>query len=326
MNAKASMCKVGSFKDKEFSTITITDPQQIRRQEIDAKFRYPNDPTIKPASESPTITWTDPNFINRMYHKQNHLNGWDEFAGKKAKDDRVQLIPSQQKRDLKITLSSGTLDTFEIGNANQPDFGVIFIHGGGGDKTLGANEWSFGGNFNRLQNLVVRNNGVYYSPTVTHDKTGVTIIGNLIDFIHSKNPKAQVIVACGSAGGAICTGLEESEKYAPRLGGIIHVGSANAPNDIIKTPAFKYNVPTLFSHGSYDPVMSWEAMKTRYDALKKAKPKYPTQFFLYHGGIHGTPIRMIDWRENLNFILQYQCQNQKNADPLHETSPKSGAK
>ncbi len=36
---------------------------------------------------------------------------------------------------------------------------MIFIHGRGGDRKLGANDKRFGGNFNRLKNLAVDNGG-----------------------------------------------------------------------------------------------------------------------------------------------------------------------
>jgi hypothetical protein len=31
---------------------------------------------------------------------------------------------------------------------------------------------------------------------------------------------------------------------------------------------------------------------------------YPTRFILFQTGSHGTPIRMTDWRETLNWILR----------------------
>ena len=105
----------------------------------------------------------------------------------------------------------------------------------------------------------------------------------------------------------MCSYLQESKIYAPMLGGVIHVGSAVTPKNIIKTPAFKYKVPTLFAHGGYDTGISWQEMKRQFDELRNKDSNYPTKFYLYHGGVHGTPIRMIDWREVLSYILSIQC-------------------
>ena len=41
---------------------------------------------------------------------------------------------------------------------------VIYLHGRNGSRFQGTNDWMFGGNFNRIKNLMMRNGGVYLSP------------------------------------------------------------------------------------------------------------------------------------------------------------------
>ena len=41
---------------------------------------------------------------------------------------------------------------------------VIYVHGRKGNRFQGANDAMFGGNFNRIKNLMVRNGGLYLSP------------------------------------------------------------------------------------------------------------------------------------------------------------------
>jgi hypothetical protein len=47
------------------------------------------------------------------------------------------------------------IETGVTGDFARPRFSVIFVHGRGGDQRLGMNDYTFGGNFNRLKNLMV---------------------------------------------------------------------------------------------------------------------------------------------------------------------------
>ena len=44
---------------------------------------------------------------------------------------------------------------------------VLYVHGRNGNRFQGANDGMFGGNFNRIKNLMVRNGGVYLSPRLS---------------------------------------------------------------------------------------------------------------------------------------------------------------
>ena len=48
------------------------------------------------------------------------------------------------------------------------------------------------------------------------------------------------------------------------------------------------------------PVASQEAF---FRAILAKAPGYPTRFVRFESGTHGTPIRMTDWRETLNWML-----------------------
>ena len=39
-----------------------------------------------------------------------------------------------------------------------------------------------------------------------------------------------------------------------------------------------------------------------YDDLHKKR--YPTRFMLFNTGSHGTPLRMLDWRDTLNWFFK----------------------
>lgn len=59
----------------------------------------------------------------------------------------------------------------------------------------------------------------------------------------------------------------------------------------------------LFGHGSRDPVFAIDKQEGFYREIRKRAPGYPVQFRRFESGNHGTPIRMSDWREMLNWIL-----------------------
>ena len=73
-----------------------------------------------------------------------------------------------------------------------------------------------------------------------------------------------------------------------------------ADPDFTKSAAYKARLPMFFSHGSKDSVYPAESQKALYGALKGQG--YPTRFVLFETGSHGTPVRMTDWRDALNWI------------------------
>ena len=61
-------------------------------------------------------------------------------------------------------------------------------------------------------------------------------------------------------------------------------------------------VPVYFGHGSRDTVFAIADQEAFFRGLR-ALNGYPSQFVRFETGTHGTPIRMVDWRETLNWML-----------------------
>jgi dienelactone hydrolase len=178
---------------------------------------------------------------------------------------------------------------------------VIFIHGRDGDRRLGANDYSFGGNFNRLKNLVAGNGGVYYSPTVkSFDSSGVAAIAGLIRYANARSPGRPIVLSCASMGSQVCWGIARDGDSVRRLKGMLIMSGVTDP-DFIKSAFYRAKLPLWFAHGSRDPVYAASDQQALFESLHKAK--YPTRFTLFETGNHGTPIRMIDWRRVVNWIL-----------------------
>ncbi|NMN69376.1 hypothetical protein AF71_00011740 [Rhizobium sp. 57MFTsu3.2] len=235
------------------------------------------------------------------YDEMRDINGRDQIPQKRAQQKYVSLGVKRQQSDETLQLGSQRLDVTRVGQSSGAAFTVIFIHGRNGDRRLGVNDYSFGGNFNRLKNLVAGNGGVYYSPTVkSFDSDGVAAIKGLIRYASQQSPGKPVILACASMGSQVCWGLSRDPASVKALKGMVILSGVTDP-DFGKSPSFKAKLPLWFAHGSRDPVYAATDQQALFEKLLKGD--YPAHFTLYQTGNHGTPIRMIDWRRTLNWIL-----------------------
>lgn len=235
------------------------------------------------------------------YQELRDINGRDQIPEKRVKSKYVDLGVKRQQVNETLQLPSGKLDVARVGPADGAAFTVIFIHGRGGDRRLGINDFSFGGNFNRLKNLAVENGGVYYAPSVTSfDAAGVTAVSGLIAQAAAHSPGRPIVLACASMGSFICWGAARDASTVSHLAGLAILGGATDPA-FIGSAAHKAKLPVFFTHGSRDSVYAPADQIALYDRLHKAG--YPTRFTLFETGSHGTPVRMSDWRSILNWLL-----------------------
>lgn len=235
------------------------------------------------------------------YDEMRDINGRDQIPEKRAQQKYVSLGVRKVQADETLSLDGQRLDVTRVGQAVGAAFTVIFVHGRNGDRRLGVNDYAFGGNFNRLKNLVAGNDGVYYSPTVkTFDSDGVAAIAGLIRYASQQSPGKPVILACASMGSQVCWGVSRDPDSVKRLNGMVIMSGVTDP-DFIKSAFYKAKLPLWFVHGSRDPVYPAGDQQALYEKLHKAG--YPAHFTLYQSGNHGTPIRMIDWRRALNWFL-----------------------
>ncbi|WP_337269743.1 alpha/beta hydrolase [Oryzifoliimicrobium ureilyticus] len=235
------------------------------------------------------------------YDEMRDINGRDDIPERRVQQKYVSLAIKKLQVEETLSLNGKRIDVTRVGPAKNAAFTVIFIHGRDGTRRLGANDFTFGGNFNRLKNLVAGNGGVYYSPTVkTFDSDGASAVAELIRYASENAPGRPVILACASMGSQICWGETRDQASVARLKGMVILSGVMDP-DFQKSPYFKAKRPIWFGHGSRDPVYSAADQQGLFEKLHKSG--YPTRFTLFDTGNHGTPIRMIDWRETLNWIL-----------------------
>lgn len=238
------------------------------------------------------------------YDKERDIYRRDEVPERRARWQYVSTGVNRQLDHLDYEAGGRQLRAARVGDERrQASFILVYLHGQGGTRLQGVDDWTFGGNFNRVKNLVARGGGIYLSPDFTDfEEKGAADIKALVSAYAARSPDAPVILACGSWGGVLCWRLAADPAFAPRLGGLLLLGSFPEPA-FLKSAAFRARVPVYLGHGSEDSVSDWRKQDAFFQSIKKASADYPVRFVLFDTGSHGTPIRMTDWRLVLNWML-----------------------
>ncbi|WP_208976427.1 alpha/beta hydrolase [Polycladidibacter hongkongensis] len=260
----------------------------------DALFAYPE---IRALSNSGA-------FLEVGYDIQRDLRDRDAIDEKRVHGEYVSLRPNWAQRRVTLPFSGGRSEHLRIGDVERTTKAlIVYLHGKGGNAAQGMNDYSFGGNFNRLKNLSYRNDVVYASLSlIDFDDVGAAQVLDLIAYYRQGRPALRVVLACGSMGSLVCYRLAKDEESAELLDGLVMLGGAIDPT-FADSAAAARRVPVFFAHGSADRAYSAASQVSAFESLLEQQPDYPARFVLFHSGSHGTPIRMIDWRLSLNWLF-----------------------
>lgn len=236
------------------------------------------------------------------YHQDRDINGRDQIPERRVKARYIDRSVRRQQQDLVAATEAGRIRHMVTGRTEKARFLVVYLHGQGGSRKQGMDDFTFGGNFNRIKNLAVRNGGLYLTVDFSDfGAAGASQVAHVIGLYAQRSPEAAIYVACGSMGGALCWRLADHEAIAPRLGGLLLLGS-HWDERFLSSRAFARLVPVFFGHGGNDTVFPVERQETFFRAILKREPGYPARFVRFETGSHGTPIRMSDWRATLNWM------------------------
>jgi pimeloyl-ACP methyl ester carboxylesterase len=237
------------------------------------------------------------------YREMRDINARDQIPERRVQGKYVSTGVRSVQQDLVLKTDAGDVAHFAVGTRQGAKLIVIYLHGQGGSRKQGVDDFTFGGNFNRVKNLMAENGGLYLSPDFPDfgDK-GTAQIAALIAHYAEASPGAPVFVACGSMGGALCWKLAADKTVATRLSGLLLLGSL-WDESFFTSPAFKRKVPVFFGQGSHDTVFPVENQEAFFRSISAKSPGYPARFVRFETGTHGTPIRMTDWRDVLNWML-----------------------
>lgn len=237
------------------------------------------------------------------YREARDIDSRDEIPERRVKRDYVALGVRKAQQDLVLAAPVGNIRHFAVGRTKDAKIITVYLHGRGGSRKQGVDDFTFGGNFNRIKNLMVENEGLYLSPDFSDfGEGGAAEISALLKHYLRQSPGAKLFVACGSMGGGLCWKLAADKVVAPRLSGLLLLGS-HWDDGFLGSAAFRGKVPIFFGQGSRDKVFPVEKQEAFYRSIRKRSPGYPTRFVRFETGTHGTPIRMTDWRETLNWML-----------------------
>ncbi len=244
------------------------------------------------------------------YNEMRDINDRDAIPERRVKPRYISTGVRRVQQDLSLNKAGAKITHFAIGRQKNARMIVLYLHGQGGSRKQGVDDFTFGGNFNRLKSLMAENDGLYLVPDFPDfGENGASQISELIRYYSAASPGAPVFVACGSMGGGICWNLAKDQKIAAHMGGLLLLGS-HWDESFLTTPTFKARVPVLFAHGSRDKVFPVVKQEEFFRRIRKTDPAYPVRFMRFESGTHGTPIRMIDWRESLNWMLQLRQSKQ----------------
>jgi hypothetical protein len=241
------------------------------------------------------------------YDRPRDLYARDAVTGEKAEAKYVSLDTQAVEADMTLELGGSTIRYVGVGaTGGGARILVIFVHGRGTDRFSGANDWIHGGNFNRIKNLMMRNGGLYLSPSFPgFGRRGADTVATLLLHYAALSPGAPVFLACASWGGKICWRLVRDPDVAPLLSGLIFLDAAMDDDFIAEAqradPA--HRLPIHISNSMEDRPIGWTGQRRFFREMKAAMPDYPIRFVLFSAGTHGISLRMTDWREALNWML-----------------------
>lgn len=237
------------------------------------------------------------------YRELRDINARDEVPERRAQAQYVNTGVRRVQQDLSLKSDAGNIRHVAVGRTQGAGIIVLYLHGQGGSRKQGVDDFTFGGNFNRIKNLMAGNGGLYLSPDFSDfGDTGAAQIAALIGHYAERSPGAKIFVACGSMGGALCWKLAARKDTGGRIDGLLLLGSL-WDESFFSSPGFKRRVPVFFGHGSKDPVFPVAKQEDFFRSILAKSKTYPARFVRFETGTHGTPIRMTDWRGTLNWML-----------------------
>jgi hypothetical protein len=241
-------------------------------------------------------------YLKVDYREMRDINGRDKVPELRVNRRYVDLRPRRQQSEGTLNTPAGPIRYVIVGKPERARIVTAFVHGRGGNRDLGANDYRFGGNFNRIKNLMIRNQGVYLSMDADKlDEAAARRVGYLLTAVLDQTPGAKLVLACGSAGGAICHVLSRDNALSGRMAGMALLGSYGV-DAFFSSPFYKARVPLFIAHGSADSVIPVGTMEAFYERVRGAG--YPVRMVRFETGSHGTPIRMTDWRDTINWMLR----------------------
>ena len=98
------------------------------------------------------------------YREMRDINARDQIPERHVHDQYVSTGVRKVQQDLVLKTDAGDIRHIAVGRTQGASIITLYLHGQGGSRRQGVDDFTFGGNFNRLKNLMAGNGGLYLSP------------------------------------------------------------------------------------------------------------------------------------------------------------------
>lgn len=240
------------------------------------------------------------------YSVKRDIENRDIIDVDKVFDKYVTLINEKNRTEEKIISNGKEIKYWKVvdNNLNKTDIETvtIYFHWMWWHRNQWINDYSFWWNFNRIQNLMLKNKWMYISTDFTDFwNTWTSEMILLMNEIKKEYPNSRFILVWASSGWELLWNI---------------INKINKTNDIknikwivllwsITTNNIEFfinKIPIFIWHWTKDWNIPYTIKFDFYNKLKKIDSKYPIKVDLFDGGVHWTPIRMSDWYFILEFI------------------------
>jgi len=227
-------------------------------------------------------------------------------------DKYVELIPDWFRNERSTHSPYWTQYYWEVKDKKIKDkdveIVVLYFHWMWGDRHQWINDYTFGWIFNRIQNLMIKNNWVYISNDFTdfYEKWSIDMRIFLYK-IRKEYPNAKIILSGASSGWTLIWNILRDEKMQDNIDWILLIGSVV----FFEHNIYDNEIPIYIGHGTRDKNINYYNKYKFYSDLKNNNYNYPIKIEFFEGWVHWTPIRMVNWKENLNWILEENYKRDK---------------
>lgn len=257
--------------------------------------------------------WTNDDYVKVDYVEKIDLYERDIEPVDKVKEEYIDIsyIEKWYEKEEKINISWKELTYFIAKKDDNIDKLVIYIHWWWWNRFQGMSDYTFGWNFNRVKNLMIHNTGAYISPDFSNFwYKGQNEIHKIILNQKEKNKNLKnVFIACGSSGWEVCWGLFNNEEFNKDINWIILVWSSVNYWFFNNKEIKKRLIPIFLGHWTNDKQIWYQWHTNFFNKIKQENINYPIKLHLYNTWVHWTPIRMINWKETIEWMLLINNKN-----------------
>ena len=229
-------------------------------------------------------------FLLVEYNRPRDLYARDVERGTKVDPKYVSLDTQAVESERTLDVGGHTIAYSNVGKVAGAKAIVIFLHGLGIGRAAGVNDWIHGGNFNRIKNLMMRNDGVYISASFS-------------DFAKKGAAEIKALVLERGAPFACRAGVpglrfrRRQHLLAPhprsrgqavaRRPGLARLRGGHRLPEARRDSSAGGAGADHISSSKEDTLLGWKSQLKFFRDMKTAVPAYPIRFVLFTQGTHG---------------------------------------